>query len=180
MTRHVHIIPAKPDDAEAIARVHVDSWRVTYRGIVPDSVLDSLDVASRADVWRRAINDTITPQRVQIAVIDSREVAGFVASGRERTGDFPDYTGEIYAIYLTTNWQGIGLGRDLFLAGIHALREQGHEAILLWALTENPSCGFYRRMGGNPIATQLVTMGQKTLEETAFGWQDLSIFLEDD
>ncbi|HNI60392.1 MAG TPA: GNAT family N-acetyltransferase, partial [Pseudomonadota bacterium] len=31
--------PAGPDDAEAIARVHVETWRATYRGLVPDHYL---------------------------------------------------------------------------------------------------------------------------------------------
>ncbi|HEX7041129.1 MAG TPA: hypothetical protein VF202_13505 [Trueperaceae bacterium] len=39
---------AKPEDALAIGRVHVDPWRTTYRGLLPDAVLAALSVEQRA------------------------------------------------------------------------------------------------------------------------------------
>lgn len=33
---------ATSQDAKRIAKVHVDSWRTTYQGIIPDSYLDGL------------------------------------------------------------------------------------------------------------------------------------------
>ncbi len=169
----ITIRPASLDDAPGIARVHVDSWRTTYRGIVPDSVLDSIDYDTRAGAWRRGISDTTSSQRVSVAETPVGEIIGFVASGPERSGDYPGYTGEIYAIYLLEAWQGLGLGRRLMIVGVNALLEQGHESMIIWALTENPACDFYSRMGGRPIATQTVTMGRKTLEETGFGWDNI-------
>lgn len=38
-TSGVIIRPARPGDENRIARVHVESWRSTYKGIVPDEVL---------------------------------------------------------------------------------------------------------------------------------------------
>ena len=43
----VTVREAVPADARAIARVHVDSWRTTYRDIVPDSVLSQLSYEER-------------------------------------------------------------------------------------------------------------------------------------
>lgn len=172
--------PASPGDAPAIARVHVDSWRSTYRGIVPDSVLISLDYESRADSWRRGIEDTTSSQVVFVAESPDGTITGFVAAGPERTGDYPAYTGEIYAIYVADDWHGHGLGRALLNRAVNTLREQGHTSMLIWALTENPACAFYRHLGGTPIATQHVTMGHKTLEETAFGWENIAVLAEAD
>ena len=45
------IRPAEIDDAPAIARVHVETWRWSYRGIVPEAYLDSTTVQNRAFVW---------------------------------------------------------------------------------------------------------------------------------
>src|SRR5438270_13538350 len=36
------IRPAGAGDAEAIARVRVDSWRATYRGMIPQAYLDAM------------------------------------------------------------------------------------------------------------------------------------------
>ena len=42
-------------DAEGIAGVHVDAWRETYRGIVPDEILNQLSYERRAQQWKRSI-----------------------------------------------------------------------------------------------------------------------------
>lgn len=166
--------PATISDAPAIARVHVDSWRSTYRGIVPDCVLNSLDYESREQIWRDEITDTTRAQFIHVAEVEDGQIIGFVSGGPERTGGHLDYTGEIYALYVRDSWQGYRLGRRLMTTGVRALLDQGHQSMLIWALTENPACGFYRRLGGVPVATQEITAGLRTLEETAFGWKNIS------
>ncbi|MDA1178845.1 MAG: hypothetical protein O2931_08625 [Planctomycetota bacterium] len=52
------IRPAVERDAPAIARVHVASWRVAYRLVVPNDVLDGLDVDRRATQWAANITDS--------------------------------------------------------------------------------------------------------------------------
>ena len=52
----VQIRRALPSDAPGIARVHVESWRSTYVGIVPDDYLASLDCRERERIWRRLIS----------------------------------------------------------------------------------------------------------------------------
>jgi GNAT superfamily N-acetyltransferase len=170
---------AHPVDAPAIARVHVDSWRTTYRGIVPASVLESLDYASREEMWRRVTSDTITGQFAFVAENADHHIIGFVSGGPERSGEYDDYAGEIYTIYLDAAYQGQGIGRQLMETGVRALLERGHTGMLIWVLTENPTCGFYRHLGGVPVATKDITMGRKTLEETAFGWKDITGLVED-
>ncbi len=34
------IRPARPADIPTMARVYVETWRATYRGILPDAYLD--------------------------------------------------------------------------------------------------------------------------------------------
>lgn len=46
---------AREADAEALARVHVDSWRAAYQGLMPQEYLDGLDPAERAAQWRQAL-----------------------------------------------------------------------------------------------------------------------------
>ena len=41
--------PAEPVDAMAVARVHVRSWQVGYRGLLPDAYLDGLRAEERAE-----------------------------------------------------------------------------------------------------------------------------------
>jgi GNAT superfamily N-acetyltransferase len=173
----ITIRPARLDDVPAVARVHVESWRATYRGTVPNLVLDNLREDERAAMWRRALDNTVNPVALFVAEVDDSRIAGFAAAGPERTGN-PDYTGEVYAIYLDEPYQGAGVGRLLLEACASSLLDMGHRSMLIWALSQNPAGGFYRRLGGEAIATQEVQMGGKTLEETAFGWRDLSVLAD--
>ena len=174
----ISIRPAIASDAPAIARLHVDSWRSTYCGIVPDAVLDSLDADERAETWRNQILDSTRNGFVLVAEDPDRAIVGFVSGGSERTGDYPGYTGEVYAIYLDDVWQGCGIGRDLIRAGARCLNAQGHQSMLILALTQNPACGFYRRLGGVTIARQQIQMARTSLEEMAFGWKNIAVLLD--
>src|SRR5262249_59084004 len=46
---------ATPADACAIARVHVQAWQETYRGLVPDAMLDALSVKRNTGMWETII-----------------------------------------------------------------------------------------------------------------------------
>ncbi len=43
---------SKVEDIKDIAKVHVDSWRTTYRGIVPADYLNSLNYKEFEDKWK--------------------------------------------------------------------------------------------------------------------------------
>jgi GNAT superfamily N-acetyltransferase len=122
-------------DAEAIAVVHVDSWRAAYRGIVPAAILDGLSLERRAAGWR----ETIKPpgeERVWVVERDGR-VIGFAATGPARDDDVPARTGEIAAIYLDPAAWSTGVGRQVFAAAVHDLRRRGFDPLVLWVLTAN-------------------------------------------
>ena len=55
------------DDAEGLARVHVDSWRVAYKGIVPDEHLASLSYEKRAGRWRESLSNADSASFVYVA-----------------------------------------------------------------------------------------------------------------
>jgi hypothetical protein len=95
----VYIRTAQVNDAAAIAKVHVDSWRTTYKGIVPDDFLAGLSYAQRGQLWRQVLTDLVRPSYVYVAEDDCGEVLGFVSGWPERRGD-PVYTSALYAIYL--------------------------------------------------------------------------------
>lgn len=85
-------------DAPAIARVHIDSWRTTYRGIVPADYLAQLDYAQREQSWRSRIRDRQKRQFIYVAQ-EANEVVGFASGGPERSG-YLTYDGELYAMYI--------------------------------------------------------------------------------
>lgn len=88
------------------------------------------------------------------------------------------YTAELYALYLLQECQGHGYGKALMRATVEKFVKQGHNATLLWVFSTNPSRGFYGAMGGRHLKTKPIEIGGETLEEVAYGWNDLPSLLK--
>jgi L-amino acid N-acyltransferase YncA len=167
------IRPAAASDAPGIARVHVAAWRSTYRGLVPDAFLDGLQTEPRERFWRATLSNPDALTRVFVAQAADSAIAGFAAGGPARASR-PPYDGELYAIYLLDTQQRRGLGRRLTLAVVRQLLATGHRAMLVWALADNPSRGFYAALGGQQVDSKMVEIGGVEQEELAYGWADLA------
>ena len=140
---------AGPDDAPRIAEVNVRSWKAAYAGIVPDAILDGMDIDRYRETWLRRIAD-LGQRSLFVAVLDGR-IEGYVLSGPARDHDLPDLAGEVYAIYVDPPAQRRGLGRVLLDAGEGELRGAGFEPLVLWVLTANAQGrGFYQACGWRP------------------------------
>ena len=165
----IRIRRANAADARAIARVHVDSWRSTYAGIVPEEFLVSLNIDDRAEMWGKML---AAEDALMFLAEDEAGVFGFACGGKLREA-LNSFDAELYAIYLLRERQGKGAGRSLFDALTRALRTAGYSGMVLWVLKENPAVKFYERMGGKLIARKPIEIGGAQLEEVAFGWPRL-------
>lgn len=168
---------ARPEDAAGIARVHLESWEITYRGILPDAVLDARNHQLLLNRWTRMLLDMKSDVRYFVAELDDA-VVGFASGGPERSGDAA-YDGELYGIYLLPDQQRRGVGRALALAVAQHLFQCGKHAMLVWVLSDNPSRAFYERLGGIPVRTTLAVFGDVEYEETGYGWPDIRTLLAD-
>lgn len=162
----MNIRMANENDVQSIAIVQVESWRTTYHGIVPQAFLDEMSVQDRMKVWEKVV----AIHSVFVAENEHGNIIGFAAGGEERTKEYPAYTGELYAIYLLEKYQSQGVGKKLFGHVISDLRQSGHQSMLIWALSKNPACLFYEKMGGVIVDRSMDEIGGEQLEETAFGW----------
>ncbi|MGW5671099.1 N-acetyltransferase family protein [Micromonospora sp. NPDC003776] len=145
----------EPDDAEAVARVHVHSWQTGYAGIMPDEVLRRLNPAAWAQ--RRRDLGTADPEHPFTTLLAEADgtLAGFVTFGPYRNnqdrGDLDPKYGEILAMYLEPDWWGRGAGRALFAAARAGLAERGWTEYRLWVLADNVRARrFYERAGLSP------------------------------
>jgi GNAT superfamily N-acetyltransferase len=169
---------ARPSDAAAIARVHVEGWRETYPGIVPRSVLDRLDIADRARYWSAVLRE---PGRdSDLFVADTAEgIVGFGMSGPEQVG-LRGYDGEFQALYLLRVGQGRGLGRRLMAVMAAALLVRGWTSATVWTLRPNTRARrFYERLGGQPIGERQLDFDGSAVPEVAYGWADIGIVAAD-
>lgn len=163
----MNIRKAEPKDAYGIARVRVNSWRTTYRGIVPTDFL--LKLGSNAIEWSEKVRGALAKHEVKgyVATVED-EIVGFVLYGEERTRDYPDYQNEVYAIYILESHQRNGIG-SLLLE--RAIGEMSNHGLIIWALELNPYRTFYERREGQVIDAKERMFGEIALREIAYGWQ---------
>jgi GNAT superfamily N-acetyltransferase len=149
----VEVRDARPADADAIADLHVRAWRVGYRDVVPDQVLDHPDLEQRRHgQWNHRLTHGPPPggdpdNRIFAAVVRER-VVGFGHAGREaeppRGGEL---RGEIYGFYVHPDAWGTGVADALMAACLAELRSRFASAVL-WTLRDTPrSRRFYERTG---------------------------------
>jgi len=158
-------------DTEGIARAHTASWRSSYRGILPDAVLDRIDVDQRAASWRRVLSD---PAVLTLVAYDTthREIVGFCDAGRTR-GASP-YAAEVYRIYLEHHAKRHGLGREMFDLATRWLRSQQLRSLVIWVLDANHHARrFYDAMGGRPATRVASAVSGFAVVELAYVWDPL-------
>ena len=168
----VNIRFANLEDVNAIATIHVTSWQETYRGMMPDSVLDTLSVERRANLWKHVIEESTRAHPVIAVAEHSNRIIGFANYGKEREGD-PDYEGELVALYMLKQFHGQGIGRILIQKSAEGLLNLGMSSMLVWVLKENPAQRFYEHMGGVYLKEKSFAMEGNTLMEIAYGWKDI-------
>jgi ribosomal protein S18 acetylase RimI-like enzyme len=162
---------ATVDDAEAIERIRVETWRATYRGLLPDGLIDQLqpNVQRRRERLR-----STSPSELNFVAEDGADVLGYAFAGPERSHD-PEYHGEVYAIYVLPVAQGKGHGRALIRECARELAASGVTSMLIWVLRENQiGRGFYERIGGTPVREKPLEEfpGAEEHIEIGYGWKD--------
>jgi len=163
--------PAQTDDIPAIARVHVDSWRTTYAGIVAAAYLNALSYEQHEERHRRYIAHPDTFYLV--AELPDEGIVGFLSGGPERSGE-RRFAGELFAIYLRQNHQRRGIGKGLVQKWAATLQERGLNSALVWVLADNaPAISFYQRLGAKRLREQMIEVAGEPLKELAYGWDDL-------
>jgi GNAT superfamily N-acetyltransferase len=159
-------------DAAAIAQVRVDSWRATYRGLMPGAYLDGMKVEQSMALWQRVLSASPGTTSVFVAEDDSG-VCGF-ASGLMLAEPRYGLDAELSAIYLAAGRQRAGHGRALVAAVLDAQRAHGATGFLTWVIAGNHGARkFYEGLGGELLVLQPFEWDGMHLVEVGYGWRDL-------
>lgn len=165
-TLSIEIRRAEPRDAQAIARVHRNSWLQAYGGLIPHKALVVMLERRREDWWRRAANGPTT-----LLVLDiGGTIAGYATIGINRTPALKQ-DGEIYELYLLPEYQGIGLGSYLFRECRALLRGLGFQGLVAWCLEDSEhAITFFQAAGGMDVAEGMEDFGDSQLKKIGFVW----------
>jgi GNAT superfamily N-acetyltransferase len=127
--------PAREDDAPAIARVQLVTWRTAYRALLPAAVLDDWDEPAAAAAWRAAVIAPPTPAHGVLVAVDGSEVAGFAAfaPAEPAAGEAPEPpTREVSALLVEPRWGRRGHGSRLLAAVVDVAVAAGVARLHLW------------------------------------------------
>ncbi|MGO4886177.1 GNAT family N-acetyltransferase [Anaerobacillus sp. MEB173] len=168
----LEIRKATEEDVLGIARVYVDGWKTTYRGLVPEDYLDGLSYEEAEQKWLNFLNAENEPF-MYIAIREEDNIIGFVAG---KSIDDENFGGELYALYLLEECRGLGVGRQLFSAIAKHFKEIGITSIMVWVMEQNKyGLGFYESMGGKEYFRRKSEFGGMTVDDVAYGWKDVSV-----
>jgi GNAT superfamily N-acetyltransferase len=135
-------------DADAIARLHAESWRSAYRGMYRDEYLDGPLLEDRMGVWRERLAAPPDNQYLLLAG-EGDALLGFACSyGNEdkRWGTLLDN------LHVRRDQHRHGIGRRLLSASALWSRERYPDALFhLWVLDGNANARrFYEHLGAQP------------------------------
>lgn len=163
---------ASINDIEGIARVHLESWKTTYKDIISDAFLSNISLEGRIRNWIWNFNNPNKDETTFVLENKNGHIVGFINGGISRETDL-EYNAELYAIYLLKEVQGMGYGRLLFNKLIEVLKLKKYDSLMLWVLEDNPSVYFYKDLGGEIITNKEIQIGEDILIEIALGWKDI-------
>ena len=172
----VTLRPARPGDAAGIARVHVETWRATYAGLVPATYLVGMSEAGQTLFWQKLI-----ARRGKDSLLVAEAGAGGPLVGFGNCGPSRDRAmgaaGEVYTLYVALDWQGRGIGRRLLKGLFETFVGAGIGDAFLWVLADNPARFFYEAVGGQRSAERREPFAGSLLDEAAYVWPDLERWL---
>ena len=159
---------ATPDDADGISRAHTESWRASYRGILPDTLLARIDVGQRVTTRRQILR---APSVYQLVAYDLThgDIVGFCDAGPSRR--HVPYDGELYAIYIVQHAKRYGLGMEMFERVTTCLTSRRMSSLIIWVLENNYHARrFYEHLGGRAGARIQSRVGGFPVIEQSYVW----------
>ncbi len=133
---------ARKDDAKDLATINTLGWKTTYRGLLPDELLDSRTVTPKRI---ERFENQILESEICLAAENESGIIGYLFGGKTRDNGVP-YKYEIYALYIHPDFQRVGVGTGLF----NTFKEKIKGAnFCVYALDGNiKGISFYQKMGG--------------------------------
>jgi GNAT superfamily N-acetyltransferase len=144
--------PAGPDDVEEIARIQLDTWRISYERFLPASLLEQLTPELAQQSWSAAVSSPPTPRHHVLVASEQQWLVGFTAvAPAEDDEDVDAATGTIATLLVEPRWGRRGHGSRLLAAATDHLREDGFTTATAWIYDRDvASREFYTSAGWAP------------------------------
>lgn len=176
--RRVTLRRAQAADESAIARLHADSWRTAYRGILRDDFLNGTVSANRRELWSSRFSKIDREDQLILVSEERGEIQGFACAFLDAD---PEWGTLLDNLHVLPGLKGRGLGRRLIAAVAENVRLHGlHSTLHLWVYEQNIQArGFYERLGG--VITDCVAEAApdgSRVNALRYGWRELSFLAQ--
>lgn len=132
-------------DAEILAEIHTSAWKIAYKNIVPDEILDNITAEKRKKYFEKALTEA---WEEDVIIFNNDTSLGLICLGKCRDEDKPSSTGEVWGIYLHPSYWNQGIGKELMTWGLNELKHRNYKEVTLWVLEDNLMARrFYEKMG---------------------------------
>lgn len=136
---------AKVEDAKILGEIHSQSWKVAYKDIILDEILNNITAEKREGYFERALSKQW--EEDALIFIEDKAV-GLICIGKCRDEDIDSSYGEIWGIYLLPEFWNKGIGYELIKWGMKELKDRNYKRITIWVLEENLKARrFYEQVG---------------------------------
>ena len=173
---NIIIRKATEEDARSVVEVNAYTWLTTYKGLIPDEILEN-NIKSIEERIPKSANSIRTKNNVYVAQIDDK-VVGIMGYGKSRNEEYNN-SGEIYYMYVLKEYQGLGLGKKLFMTGIKELIDQGYDSMVLNVLEGNKTINFYEKYNGKKVGEKHDYFGETLLTEYIMYFNNLKNIYEE-
>lgn len=135
---------ANVDDAEIISNIHALSWKVAFKGLLPQQYLDEL----KNDFWVGTFKEWMAKNALTAQLVYENNLAvGCISYGKSRDDLLPEWA-EIVSIYVLPNYWGKGYGSKLLNTALLEIRQLDYKNAYLWVLEGNLNAkAFYENKG---------------------------------
>ena len=167
-------------DAAAIARLHAESWRSAYRGMLSDEYLDHRVHHERAALWQQRFSEQAEKPFFVILAETETELAGFACAFPD---EHPTYGAYLDNLHVVPQRTGQGIGRRLLTAvAERLLANERRGGLYLWVIEQNIRARrFYSQAGGLEVGRDTLSMpdGSRVMEMRCY-WPDPARLLSTD
>lgn len=170
----IPLLPATLQDAQSVARLQAQSWRSTYRGMLPDDYLDHRVVDDRLEYWTTRLASFAPDRTLVLKAVSDGSMLGYVCVLLDEE---PKWGARLDNLHVTPESKGTGIGYALFQAAREWIaRVSPGTPMHLWCVEANRVARrFYDRQGGTIVESASRSFaGQPSVPEVRYWWPPLT------
>lgn len=155
-------------DADQISKIKIDSWKKTYKNLMPEDVLNNMTFEKEKEKFINKFD-----KRRIIVFEENNEILGYSFFGKRQNENeelMNEYTSEIYALYIKDEYRRKGVGTQIIQHICDTLKQENNEKVLLWCLKGNQNAiDFYEKNGFVYLKNKSQDLNGVNIEELSFG-----------